>query len=288
MRHRNNCPPAFRRAAQRGYSLIELSVAMLIALFLLGGFLTVLQGTRRTSLSQSSLAQLQDDERIAMTMITSVVEMAGYYPNPELNAISNELPAVAPFFGTTGQIVFGMANTGIPNTTPALGDVLVVRYNAAANEDVINCQGTSNGVNGSPVAYTNEFAVLQPDPKSPPYLACSTDGGNTFVKLVNNVTNLQVDYGINSTATGANTIGVPVDGYVGITDLNTPSMSNALAANPVQWTNVYSVKIKLTFVNPLYQPIPNQPPAPGQQPTVTFTRVIGVMSRVGVDVASFT
>jgi type IV pilus assembly protein PilW len=287
MRHRNNCPPAFRRAAQRGYSLIELSVAMLIALFLLAGLLTVLQGTRKTSLSQSSLAQLQDDERIAMTMITSVVEMAGYYPNPELNTISNELPAVAPF-GTIGQVVFGMANTGILNTTPAFGDVLVVRYNAAANEDVINCQGTSNGANGSPVSYTNEFAVVQPDPKSPPVLACSTDGGQNFVPLVKNVTNLTVDYGINSTATSANTIGVPVDGYVGITDLNTPSMSNALAANPAQWTNVYSVKVRVTFVNPLYQPIPNQPPAPGQPPTVTFTRVIGVMSRVGVDVASFT
>src|SRR3954471_16223382 len=32
------------RAAQRGYSLVELSVAMVIALFLLGGLLSVLQG----------------------------------------------------------------------------------------------------------------------------------------------------------------------------------------------------------------------------------------------------
>ena len=282
MRHRNNCPPELRRAAQRGYSLVELSVAMLIALFLLAGFLTVLQGTRMTSLSQSSLAQLQDNERTAMTMITSVVESAGYYPNPELNNISDELPPAAPF-GTTGQIVYGMANA-----TAAFGDVLIVRYNAAANEDVINCQGTSNGANGTPVTYVNEFAVLQPDPKSPPYLACSTDGGNTFVKLVNNVTNLQVDYGINSTATSANTIGEPVDGYVGISDPTTPTMAAALGANPVQWTNVYSVKVKLTFVNPLYQRIPNQPPDPSQPPTVTFTRVIGLMSRVGVDVASFT
>lgn len=286
MRHGNNCRHELRHGGQRGYSLIELSVAMLIALFLLAGFLTVLQGTRKTALSQSSLAQLQDDERIAMTMITNVVESAGYYPNPEVNNISDELPPALPFFGTTGQIVFGMPNTGIPNTTAALGDVLIVRYNAAANEDVINCQGTSNGANGSPVTYTNEFAVLQPDPKSPPYLACSTDGGNTFVRLVNNVTSMKVGYGINSTATGANTIGMPVDGYVWITD--NPTMSAALGVNPVQWTNVYSVKVQLTFVNPLYQPIPNLPPDPGQNPTVTFTRVIGVMSRVGVDVASFT
>ena len=285
MRYRNNSAPAFRRAtAQRGYSLIELSVAMLIALFLLAGFLTVLQGTRRTSLSQSSLAQLQDDERIAMTMITSVVEMAGYYPDAQATDVQAAFRAAAPF-GTDGQVVFGAANT-----TAAFGDVLVVRYNAGANQDVINCQGTSNGANGTAVAYTNEFAVQQADPNSPPYLACSTDGGKTFVKLVNNVTKLQVDFGINSTATEDNAFGKPVDGYVGITDPNAPSMANAVAAAaaqvpPVpQWTNVYSVKVQVTFVNPLYQPIPNQPPAPGQKPTVIFTRVIGLMSRVGVDV----
>jgi hypothetical protein len=193
------------------------------------------------------------------------------------------LPAAPPFFGSTGQIVFGMANTGIPNTTPALGDVLIVRYNAAPKEDVINCQGTSNATNAIGVFYTNEFAVLQPDPNSPPYLACSTDGGNTFVKLVNNVANLKISYGINSTATLSNTIGVPVDGYV-----STADMPAAVANNPAQWTNVYSVKVQVTFINPLYQPFPNQPPTPGQPSTVNFTRVIGVMSRVGVDVSNFT
>ncbi|MEA3176916.1 MAG: type pilus assembly protein PilW [Gammaproteobacteria bacterium] len=282
MRYRNTCLPAPRRAAQRGFSLVELSVAMLVALFLLVGFGTVLQGTRKTSLNQASLAQLQDDERIAMTMLTSVVESAGYYPNPELNDISLQLPATG-FFDTAGQIVFGMANTGIPDTTPALGDVLIVRYNADANEDISNCQGTNNSTNGSAVAFTNEYAVLQPDPNAPPYLACSADGGNTFVPLVKNVASLKISYGINSTATLANTIGVPVDNYV-----PTEGMPTALAANPLQWTNVYSVKVQVTFVNPLYQPFKNQPPTPGQKSTVTFTRVIGVMSRVGVDVSTFT
>jgi type IV pilus assembly protein PilW len=282
MRHGNNSLPARRRAAQRGFTLIELSVAMLVALFLLVGFVTVLQGTRKTSINQSSLAQLQDDERVAMTMLTSVIEAAGYYPDPELNDIGLQLP-VAVQFGTAGQVVFGMGNAGILNTTAAMGDVLIVRYNAGANDDVINCQGTSNAANGSAVTYTNEFAVLQPDPKFPPYLACSTDGGATFTPLVKGVLNLSVSYGINSTATLANTIGVPVDEYV-----TTPNMPAALAANPAQWTNVYSVKVQVTFVNPLYQPFPTQSPTPGQKPTIVFTRVIGLMSRIGVDVASFT
>jgi len=277
MRYANNGPHALRRASQHGYSLIELLVAMVVAVFLLAGLAIVLQGTRKTAVNQGSLSQLQDDERVAMTMITNVVESAGYYPSPETNDISVELPATG-HFGTTGQVIFG-----IPNTTPALGDVLIVRYNAAANEDIINCQGTSNATKGAPVSYTNEFAVLQPDPKSPPYLACSTDGGGTFVPLVRNVSNLTISYGINSTAALGNTIGVPVDSYV-----LTSAMPNALVANPQQWTNVYSVKVQVTFINPLYQPFPNVPPTPGQPQTITFTRVIGVMSRIGVDVSSFT
>jgi hypothetical protein len=184
-----------------------------------------------------------------------------------------------------------MPNTGILNTTPDLGDVLIVRYNAAANEDVANCQGTSNATNAAPVSYINEFAVLQKDPKSPPYLGCSTDGGQNFVPLVRNVSKLTISYGISSTSTLGNTIGVPVDSYVPTQSIDPTQpidMPKAVAANSQQWTNVYSVKVQVTFINPLYQPVPNAPPTPGQQPTVTFTRVIGVMSRIGVDVSSFT
>ena len=267
---------------QRGYSLIELSVALFVALFLLAGFFVVLQGTRSTAFSQSGLAQLQDNERVAMTMLASSIELAGYYPNPDQTSVATALPP-AGVFTQPGQIVYGMSNTGIANTTPALGDVLLTRYVAGANDDVINCQGNSNVTNAAQVSYTNEYAVLQPDPNSPPYLACSIDDGKNFVKLVSNVTNMSISYGINSTATVQDTLGVPVDGYVATADMPT-----AVTANAAQWTNVYSVKVQLTFVNPLYQPIPNQPPTPGQQPTVTFTRVIGLMSRLGVNVANFT
>ncbi|MBV8806757.1 MAG: PilW family protein [Sinobacteraceae bacterium] len=267
---------------QRGYSLIELSVALFVALFLLAGFFVVLQGTRSTAYSQSGLAQLQDNERVAMTMLASSIELAGYYPNPDQTSVATALPP-AGVFTQPGQIVYGMSNTGIANTTPALGDVLLTRYVAGAKDDVINCQGNSNVTNGAQAAYTNEYAVLQPDPNSPPYLACSIDGGAHFVKLVSNVTNMSISYGINSTATVQDTLGVPVDGYV-----STANMPTAVTANAAQWTNVYSVKVKLTFVNPLYKPIPNQPATPGQQATVTFTRVIGLMSRLGVNVANFT
>jgi type IV pilus assembly protein PilW len=248
---------------------------MLVALFLMVGAFSILQSTRKASDAQTHLAQLQDDERIALTMITGVVEAGGYYPNPYSNPISTQLPANAPF--QVGQVVYG---TG--NATAALGDTLIVRYNADANEDVIDCTGTSNGTNGAPAFYTNEFRVLQDSANTPPYLACSVDGGATFAKLVNNVAKMEVSYGISSTATAANSLGTAVDSYVATAD-----MAGAAAANSAVWTNVFSVKVKLSFVNPLYSG-PGQAVTPGQKLQVlTITKVIGIMSRMGSDIVSF-
>ncbi len=262
--------PATARAAQRGYSLVELSVAMLIALFLLAGFLTVLQGTRRTSTNHNLLAQLQDNERIAMTMISGVVESAGYYPNAQAAAMGQELKTT-PEFATAGQVVVGGANA-----TTALGETLTVRYNAGPGEDVIDCSGKSNSAGTAEVLTENQFSIQQPGGNNPPYLACSLDNGATFIRLVDNVKKLEVLYGVDTSATLPNSTSGAVNAY-----LTWDKMT------PVYWTNVYSIKVVLTFVNPLYQ-VNGQPPTPGQPPTITFSRVIGVMSRVGVDVVNFT
>ena len=258
---------AATHAVQRGYSLVELSVAMLIALFLLAGFMTVLQGTRKTSGNQNLLAQLQDDERTAMTMMSGVVEAAGYYPSPETALISDELQATTAF-PKVGQVV-----TGGHNAASALGDTLTVRFNGGAGEDVIDCSGQSNATGAIEVKRENQFSIQQA-PGSPPYLACSLDNGGTFVRLVNNVQRIDILYGVNTSAALENTTGGAVDAYL------TSDQMTALF-----WTNVYSIKVKLTFINPLYR-VNGQPPTPGQPQFIQFSRVIGVMSRLGVDVVS--
>ena len=57
-------------------------------------------------------------------------------------------------------------------------------------------------------------------------------------------------------------------------------MIAAAKLNPFLWTNVYSIKVTLTFPNPLA----NQPGA--STTPIQFTKVIGIMSRIGVDVTS--
>ena len=139
---------------QRGYTIIELLIAMLIGAFLLGGLLTVVQDNGRVFREQNTLAQLQDNERLALTMITDVVQAAGYFTDPTTNTLTSALPVVAPF-ATAGQSVFGAHNAAAP------GDTLTVRYMTASGDGILNCAGTSNATGANQV-YVNSFTSSGP------------------------------------------------------------------------------------------------------------------------------
>ncbi len=63
---------------QRGLSLIELMVAILLSSLLLLGVLELYSNTSRADRSGSALADLQDDARVAMEFIKRDIRRAGY------------------------------------------------------------------------------------------------------------------------------------------------------------------------------------------------------------------
>ncbi|MFZ3024479.1 PilW family protein [Pseudomonas sp.] len=63
---------------QRGLSLIELMVAILLSSLLLLGVLELYSNTSRSDRSGSALADLQDDARVAMEFIKRDIRRAGY------------------------------------------------------------------------------------------------------------------------------------------------------------------------------------------------------------------
>jgi type IV pilus assembly protein PilW len=257
------CKPC-ARPGQRGFSLIELMVSIVIALFLLGGLFSILQSTRDTSTNQTALAQLQDNQRISVSLMTDVIEQAGFYPTPYNKAINTEfIPGGA--FTQAGQVVSGTTNTDTSATS--LGDKLYVRYEPDATGTVLGCTGSADAVGN---VHTYLFQIKTVNGTNA--LVCSVDGGNDIV-LVNSVSKLNIYYGTYSAGTTALAPGA-VDSYLTATQLN---------VTPLKWTNVYSVKIVLTFPNPLFG-------QPGQNNTqyITFTRVISLMSRTGTNVSSFT
>jgi len=63
---------------QRGYTLVELMVAITIGLFILGGIGMVFVSSKQTYRMQDSLWQLQDNSRFAMEFLIKDLRMAGF------------------------------------------------------------------------------------------------------------------------------------------------------------------------------------------------------------------
>ncbi len=239
--------------------MIELSVALAIALFLLNGILMILRGTQNAASDQNWLAQLQEEERTAMTMITDVIQQAGYYPDAQTVDPSTVFLPTANF-GNVGQIVAGGKN--------ANGDVITIRYEGDATGNVLDCRGTAipNGIleemTFSVQAGTNNNGGLE--------LFCTVDG--VAVPLVPNVQTMAISYGIDTNGSGS------PNAYL------TPDQIAALTPSQIAsfWTSVYSVKLSVTFTNPLYGTKQGQTLRVPQ--TISFSRVIGIMARTGVNV----
>lgn len=239
-------------AHQRGLSLIELMVAILIALFLIGGIIVVEQGVNLSYGQQNGLSQLQDEERFAMSVLTGVIGTAGYFPNPTTNSMVTALPSSGNF-GTAGQAIWGPA-------AGALGDSIYARYMTQSGDGMTLCDGTSAATS----VYTSYlYVAADTSGAGGDDLYCQLNGG-TPVALVNGVTNMTIYYGV---ATGS-------DNNV------TEYMTSAQVTAGGFWPQVTSVQVALTFTNPLARQ--SGQAVAGQQATVTFTRVISVMGRVGV------
>ena len=104
---------------QSGFSMIELMIAILIALFLIGGIIVVEQGVHTAYGNQNGIAQLQDEERFAMTMLTDTISSAGYFPNPTLT--SQPMPAIMAPIRSPANPAAAPTITTQPVSTPVAG-----------------------------------------------------------------------------------------------------------------------------------------------------------------------
>jgi type IV pilus assembly protein PilW len=236
--------PRRASARQQGLSLIELLVAILIALFLIAGIVVVEQGVNMSYTQQNGLSQLQDEERFAMSVMASVIGTAGYYPNPTTTNLVTALPAVGSF--AAGQSIYA-----------ANGNSIYVRYMTAAGDGINLCDGTA----ATNLVYTS-YLYVAADAHSGYDLYCQLNGGAP-VALVNGLSGLTAMTVLYGVATG--------------TDNNVTEYQTA--AQVGNWSNVTSVEVTLTFVNPLATQ--SGQVVAGQPATVTFSRVISVMGRVG-------
>jgi type IV pilus assembly protein PilW len=248
--------------AARGFTLVELMVTVAIALFLLGGLVTIVGNVRHTYFAQQGLATLEDEQRFAMGVIADIVQQAAYYPNPVANTQDTALPAIGPY-------VQGQAFAG---THAATGDTLGVRLRILpVNGTVVDamlCDGSTNWA-GAEAAYTNTFSIVPPVAGGAGgQLQCQVNNAAPRT-IVDGVVNMQILYGVKRSVTSD----YNVDTY-----LRADQMLNNGSGGPNggnDWANISAIRVTLTFTNPMAaeQPL---------RPTVTFDRVIQVMGRAGV------
>ena len=234
---------------QRGIGLIEVMVAMAIGLFLLLGLLMTLQSVRLTAQAQTGIARLQERQRSAVSMLSTVVQAAGYFPSPDATnpiASADLLALRNSVFPTVSPYVEGVGITGTDNSVR-------VRFQAPATDSAgkaLNCHGGGND-GSNKVIFDNLFYVHDGS------LVCAlgTDAkavaGSNEKTLVNGLQTMRVDYGADTAGNGS------VTRY-----LNT--------ADVTDWHGVRTVRVTLTFDNPLAGQA-------GQPATVNTVHVIQLM-----------
>ena len=178
--------------AQRGFSLVELMVALAIGIFLLAGALTVFQQTRTQYRAIEAVSRLQESARYAMSVLENDLRLAGYWAKHSQSGSVAGAPAVLAlalcdpdFDPTPANLQTYVAGGGTVTldcaTNPRAGtDVLIVRRSSvdpvppelAADEDTE--PDLVGGVLYAQNTYVGTF-VFEGDTVPTPYFSDTSD-----------------------------------------------------------------------------------------------------------------
>lgn len=254
------------RFCQQGLTLIEMMVAMTIGLVFLLALSALFLSFKQTSQGQHGIAQMQDDQRMAMTILSQVIQSAGYFPNPASATVSTAFGATTSSVSgesfSTGQVIYGM--DGANSATP---DTLYVRYATTPNDGVLMCDGQSNTTSSG--VYVNKLSASATSVQ----MTCSEYRQDAASATVSGIVG-----GVNLSSSSVCT----KVGYVGISNIkflygigsSSSSRSVTLYAsatavtNNSAWLYVYSVKPVITQLYCFQQGVAPQ--------AVTFSQTVSL------------
>ncbi|NVJ59823.1 MAG: PilW family protein [Gammaproteobacteria bacterium] len=183
---------------QSGFSLVELMVAGLLGLLLLGGVISVFMGSKRSFTMQEQLANLQTDGRFAMLYIEQTARNSGWFEG----AIDSSADAVMP-------VDIALSSEGADGAPDA---ITFVRQ--AIVDTGIDCNGST--VTGRVVR--NRFFQQNNS------LFCQGNGGAAAQPVINNIETFQVLYGVDNDGDAV------VDTYIDAGDVSTGALTGSVIA----------------------------------------------------------
>jgi type IV pilus assembly protein PilW len=179
---------------QRGLSLIELMIALVISLFLLLALFQIFQSNKQGFRVQEWQSRLQENARAASFLLSHNLHLAGYKTDSTADNVNV-------FTSTSGVILSGTA--GGSTTTPD-----TVTFSFQDDSSIPVCTGAAPpGSYATPQVVTEQFLVNTTNRT----LSCTTTtGGVTSGQqiLIRNVDNMKILYGVDLDGDGS------VDQYV--------------------------------------------------------------------------
>lgn len=222
-----------------GFTLIELMVAMLIGLFLMGGMYSFFQNTKKANVSRHQLAQIEDIGRNAIHELTRIIQHAGYRGEHDIASSAIFITGTVTGQSCSGN---GVASTQtnvsdaslLGSTTDGLlaaNDQLGVVYSgdSSFNQDCSgltlpsDCEVGSALESGAAQIY-NTFSIA--DVSGVPHLQCASSLSSARIALVPGIERIQFNYGVDVDSDGV------VDQY-------------QKASQVSQWGSVLSVRVAL-------------------------------------------
>lgn len=136
---------------QRGFSIVELMVAMLISLFLIAGVVSVYLSTTESSRVSRGLRTMQENARFAFSTLRNNLQMAGYIDDYDPTIIVTPFDTTATsdssvkityegILDCTGTAVAAIPPSTRPMVTNAFslnGGALICQGNTAATETIV-------------------------------------------------------------------------------------------------------------------------------------------------------
>lgn len=131
--NRDDCSQSIARnqrlrfSHQRGLSLIELMIGLLVGLILLGGVLQTMLASKEASSARQSMAVVTDNARFLFDFMARDLRMAGRGEDPPLDYSNNTLTAYYRLPTASGQVATGY------RFDSGTGEVIYTRQEGAAS-----------------------------------------------------------------------------------------------------------------------------------------------------------
>lgn len=233
---------------QHGFSLVEIMIAMLLGIFVLGGLITVYASNQKTYLMRNESALMDENGRVALRILSRHIEHAGYSSRSGADVTNYIIPSGITL---TQEICSDGQTTNIKKTSTihssqdgknSKSDSIGIAFEA---DDLLrmDCNGLElpslcdvDKAPSTKAAYVySSFLVDKNNEKDNtgkaiPILYCAGSRHSNKQPLAQGVENIQFLYGVA-------TKGDFVDRYMSATDINTAGGGDEL------WNKILSVRI---------------------------------------------